>query len=95
MNHQIHELPKDQFYKVRQVCARGDCLSVEPWSIIELNNPGWVFTDNPTYPVTALVWSQGIQGFYLPVWATVRSGTARWPASAVSPSGPMIRMYLA
>lgn len=32
---------------------------------MEGNNPGWVFADDPITPKTALVWAQGIQGFYL------------------------------
>jgi len=34
-------------------------------AIIEGNNPGWVFVDDLMSPTAALVWAQGIQGFYL------------------------------
>jgi RimJ/RimL family protein N-acetyltransferase len=37
----------------------------EARSIIEGNNPGWVFGNHPEQPSVALVWAQGIQGFYL------------------------------
>ena len=33
--------------------------------MIEGNNPGWVFADDLNTPMTALVWAQGIEGFYL------------------------------
>jgi ribosomal protein S18 acetylase RimI-like enzyme len=42
-----------------------DCPFPEALAIIEGNNPGWVFVDDPNTPRAALVWARGIQGFYL------------------------------
>jgi RimJ/RimL family protein N-acetyltransferase len=42
-----------------------DCPFPEALAIIEGNNPGWVFVDSLNTPGAALVWAQGIQGFYL------------------------------
>jgi len=42
-----------------------DCPFPEALAIIEGNNPGWVFVDDPNRPKAALVWAQGIKGFYL------------------------------
>jgi ribosomal protein S18 acetylase RimI-like enzyme len=42
-----------------------DCPFPEARAIIEGNNPGWVFVDDPNTPRAALVWARGIKGFYL------------------------------
>jgi GNAT superfamily N-acetyltransferase len=42
-----------------------DCRFPEALAVIKGNNPGWVFVDNPNSPRAALVWAQGIEGFYL------------------------------
>jgi hypothetical protein len=42
-----------------------DCRFPEALAVIEGNNPGWVFVDDPNSPRAALVWAQGIEGFYL------------------------------
>jgi RimJ/RimL family protein N-acetyltransferase len=42
-----------------------DCPFPEALAVIEGNNPGWVFADDLNTPRTALVWAQGIEGFYL------------------------------
>jgi RimJ/RimL family protein N-acetyltransferase len=42
-----------------------DCPFPEALAVIAGNNPGWVFADDPNTPRTALVWAQGIEGFYL------------------------------
>ena len=42
-----------------------DCPFPEALAIIEGNNPGWVFVDDLNTPRAALVWAQGIEGFYL------------------------------
>jgi GNAT superfamily N-acetyltransferase len=42
-----------------------DCPFPEALAIIEGNNPGWVFVDDLDTPGAALVWAQGIEGFYL------------------------------
>jgi len=42
-----------------------DCPFPEARAVLQGNNPGWVFADDPGAPKTALVWAQGIQGFYL------------------------------
>lgn len=42
-----------------------DCPFPEALAVIEGNNPGWVFVDDLNTPRAALVWAQGIGGFYL------------------------------
>ena len=42
-----------------------ECRFPEALAVIEGNNPGWVFVDDPNIPSAALVWAQGIEGFYL------------------------------
>lgn len=42
-----------------------DCPFPEARAVIQGNNPGWVFVDDPDAPRTALIWAQGIEGFYL------------------------------
>jgi RimJ/RimL family protein N-acetyltransferase len=42
-----------------------DCLFPEALAVMQGNNPGWVFVDDPDHPREVLVWAQGIQGFYL------------------------------
>ncbi|HSR30208.1 MAG TPA: GNAT family N-acetyltransferase [Anaerolineae bacterium] len=56
----LHELkqPRDRVLGM-------DCAFPEALAIIEGNNPGWVFVDDLTTPNAALVWAQGITGFYL------------------------------
>ena len=41
------------------------CLFPEPRAVLEGNSPGWVFGDDPRSPRSALVWVQGMEGFYL------------------------------
>ena len=42
-----------------------ECRFPEALAVIEGNNPGWVFADDLLTPRAALVWAQGIEGFYL------------------------------
>ena len=42
-----------------------DCRFPEALAVIQGNNPGWVFVDDPNAPKAALVWAQGMEGFYL------------------------------
>ena len=49
---------------IRCVLA-SDCPFPEALSVIEGNNPGWIFADDLNAPKAALVWAQGIEGFYL------------------------------
>lgn len=42
-----------------------DCPFPEARTVIEGSNPGWVFVDDLNTPGAALVWAQGIRGFYL------------------------------
>jgi len=57
------ELSKEQYYCVRALLPIQDEY-IEPKAVIDLNNPGWVFTDSLTQPKAALVWVQGNNGFY-------------------------------
>ena len=60
----MYELQQEAFYKVKPLLD-GGYLHPEILSIIEGNNPGWIFADQSAQPRSALVWSKGIQGFYL------------------------------
>lgn len=42
-----------------------ECRFPEALAVIKGNNPGWIFVDDPNIPSAALVWAQGIDGFYL------------------------------
>jgi RimJ/RimL family protein N-acetyltransferase len=60
----IYELEKRTFTSIIPLISSGIRFP-EVLSIIEGNNPGWIFADKPDRPATALVWSKGIEGFYL------------------------------
>ena len=60
----MFELTKDQFQCVNALLPQEEGY-VEPKAVIDLNNPGWVFVDSKINPSLALIWSQGIEGFYL------------------------------
>lgn len=60
----MFELTKDQFQCVNVLLPQEEGY-VEPKSVIELNNPGWVFADSRVDPNLALIWSKGNKGFYL------------------------------
>lgn len=55
-------------YELEQPTSKAlalDCRFPEALAVIEGNNPGWVFVDRLDSPGAALVWAQGIEGFYL------------------------------
>jgi len=60
----MFELTEEAYYKVKPLLEGGH-LHPEILSIIDRNNPGWIFVDQLVSPKTALVWSKGMQGFYL------------------------------
>ncbi|WP_138754100.1 hypothetical protein [Paenibacillus sinopodophylli] len=60
----MYELSRDLFYKAKSLLENGHSHP-EIVSIIENNNPGWIFTDQLNSPKSALVWSKGMEGFYL------------------------------
>jgi RimJ/RimL family protein N-acetyltransferase len=59
----IFELEKSSFSRVTPLISKQ--TNLEARAIVSGNNPGWVFVDNTESPQTALVWSRGIEGFYL------------------------------
>ncbi|PUA38714.1 hypothetical protein C8Z91_14065 [Paenibacillus elgii] len=60
----MYELSRDHFYKAASLLKNGH-PHPEVQSILENNNPGWIFTDRVDSTRTALVWSKGMKGFYL------------------------------
>ncbi|MBQ4898242.1 GNAT family N-acetyltransferase [Paenibacillus sp. Marseille-P2973] len=60
----MHELAQEDYYIVKPLLEGGH-VHPELVSIIEGNNPGWIFVDQVTTPQSAIVWSKGMQGFYL------------------------------
>ncbi len=60
----VTELPQRDFRVVRPLLGP-DFAYPEALSVVEGTNPGWVFTDDSASPRTALIWSKGIEGFYL------------------------------
>lgn len=60
----MYELQKEAYPHVRSLLDSGH-LHPEVLSIMNGTNPGWIFADHDTAPRSALVWSQGMQGFYL------------------------------
>lgn len=60
----MYELKQGDFHRVRPLLEGGH-LHPEVISILESHNPGWIFVDQVNDPKSALVWSKGIEGFYL------------------------------
>jgi RimJ/RimL family protein N-acetyltransferase len=60
----MYELSRDQYYRAIPLLDNGH-PHPEVQSILENNNPGWVFVDQADTPQTAFVWSKGMRGFYL------------------------------
>ncbi|MBY9078054.1 hypothetical protein KIH86_06035 [Paenibacillus sp. HN-1] len=58
------ELAPEDYYKVKPLLEGGHPYP-EIISIIEHTNPGWIYIDQAPEPRSALVWSKGMQGFYL------------------------------
>jgi hypothetical protein len=58
------ELTKDE-YNIVKPLLQGKEGYLVPESIIEKNNPGWVFVDSKIDPKIVLIWSHGIEGFYI------------------------------
>ncbi|RUS45860.1 GNAT family N-acetyltransferase [Cohnella sp. AR92] len=60
----MQELDQDDFQIIKPLLRDGHSHP-EVVSIIEHNNPGWIFVDQIIHLKSALVWSKGIKGFYL------------------------------
>jgi GNAT superfamily N-acetyltransferase len=60
----MYELSREQLIRAIPLLGNGH-PHPEVQSILEKNNPGWVFVDQVDSPKTALVWSKGMRGFYL------------------------------
>lgn len=60
----ISELSQKEFHKIDHLLL-GDRLNLEIEAVVAGFNPGWIFVDDVENPQTALVWSKGIEGFYL------------------------------
>ncbi|MTI67403.1 MAG: GNAT family N-acetyltransferase [Firmicutes bacterium] len=60
----MKEILKKDYYKVIDLVDEG-IKYPEVISVIEKNNPGKIFVDNINNPKSALVWNQGMMGFYL------------------------------
>ncbi|WP_339190970.1 MULTISPECIES: GNAT family N-acetyltransferase [unclassified Paenibacillus] len=60
----MHELSQQDFNEVKPLLT-GAPIHPEILSVIEGNNPGWIFVDQLVTPKSALVWSKGMQGFYI------------------------------
>lgn len=63
-NNKIEELNRDDYSKIASIVSTVDNMP-EVMSIIWGNNPGCIYVDNVVSPKSALVWSKGIEGFYL------------------------------
>ncbi len=59
----IYELKKCEYKNITHLLVGSRC-NVEIKAVAELNNPGWIFVDDPNYPKTAMVWLKGIKGFF-------------------------------
>lgn len=57
------ELNKGE-YKIVETIMNDNMDHIEVRSVLSGMNPGWVFVDDKNNLKTALVWSQGIKGFY-------------------------------
>ena len=59
----LHELTKRDFRRIDHLMDKH--TNIEARAVITGSNPGWIFVEDADDPESALVWSQGIQGFYL------------------------------
>lgn len=59
----IHKLEKSDFCTVKELLS-GIKNFPEIHAVIDCINPGKVYTDNSNSPKSALIWNQGMQGFY-------------------------------
>lgn len=62
--HMIYELHQKDYSKIKCIVNKGR-INLEVISVIEGYVDGWVFVDSITKPTSALVWSKGIEGFYI------------------------------
>jgi hypothetical protein len=62
----MFELSRNHYYKAIPLHENGH-PHPEVQSILENNNPGWVFSDRADTPKAALVWSKGTERT-LPYW---------------------------
>ncbi len=61
----IEELPEQHFSKVLSNLSTGPHQHPEALSVLSGSNPGKVYVDSFSAPRSALIWAQGIEGFYL------------------------------
>lgn len=61
----MFELKEEEFYLVKDLIHRGGRARHEAISVIDRNNPGWIFVDDVSSPKSALIWSNGMEGFHL------------------------------
>lgn len=54
----ILELNKQDFYKIRHIAEQ--CQNIEVKAIVNGNNPGGVYVDDPITPTAALIWIPAI-----------------------------------
>jgi len=62
-DYMVYELNPSQFNTIAHL-LEGKRINLEIRAVVEGFNPGWVFVDNVMTPSTAMVWSNGIKGFY-------------------------------
>lgn len=60
----ITELDRPDFHRLESLLDES-VLGIEARAVIRGNNPGWISVDFAERPRSALVWSRGIEGFYL------------------------------
>lgn len=60
----ITELERADFHKLEPLLDES-VLGIEARAVVQDSNPGWIFVDSGECPRSALVWSRGIEGFYL------------------------------
>jgi len=58
----MYELEKAEYGKINSMLDR-DTICNAFLAVINGYNPGTIFVDNKTTPLTALVWSKGLAGF--------------------------------
>ncbi len=61
----IQELPEQRFSKILPIAAAAPQRYPEALSVLLGVNPGRVYVDDVDTPTAALIWAQGIEGFYL------------------------------
>jgi len=60
----LYELEKRVYFLLQPMLSSGFQFP-EAAAVIDSINSGWIVTDNPENPISALLWAEGLSGFFL------------------------------